>query len=188
MNVAKNKGEKANDTPTPIELVQYITDLLKPLDYKRVLDPACGSGILTSLMKGVDVIGYDILREKDFFDAGKEDVDLVICNPPFNRGGGGKGRVLLPEAFMDKIIDVVESGTPIILITPMGFRLNCRKASKRRCKMIEGHYPEISSIISLPLDIFKDVLFHTEVLCFNCDWLKPHYTYGEKISFRKNDL
>ena len=40
MNAGKNKGEKANDTPTPIELVEYITQLLEPLKPKKVLDPA----------------------------------------------------------------------------------------------------------------------------------------------------
>ena len=64
----------------------------------------------------------------------------------------------------------------------MGFRLNCSKKSKRRKKLIND-YPPISSIISLPLDIFEGVKFHTEILCFNCPWLKPHYTYGEEITF-----
>lgn len=185
MNAGKNKGEKANDTPTPIELVEYITHLLEPLKPKKVLDPACGSGILTSKLTDIETVQYDIIIDKDFFYADKEDnIDCVICNPPFNRSCGecGKGRVLLPEAFMDKILDVVGSNTPIILITPMGFRLNCRKKSKRRKKLIDK-YPPISSIISLPLDIFEGVLFHTEILCFNCPWLKPHYTYGEEITF-----
>jgi len=185
MNAGKNKGEKANDTPTPIELVEYITKLLEPLEPKRVLDPACGDGILTSRLSNVETIQYDIVIQKDFFKADKEEnIDCVICNPPFNRSGGefGRGRILLPEAFMDKILEVVGSNTPIILITPMGFRLNCRKSSKRRQKLL-SKYPPISSIISLPLDIFEGVLFHTEILCFNCPWLKPHYTYGEEIAF-----
>tara|TARA_R100001443_G_scaffold40836_1_gene54222 strand:- start:7934 stop:8515 length:582 start_codon:yes stop_codon:yes gene_type:complete len=191
MNAGKNKGVKANDTPTPIEVVEYITKLVEPclritpMDDrpKRVLDPACGSGILTSKLTDVEVVQYDIIIGKDFFSADKEeDIDCVIVNPPFNRDGVGQGRKLLPEAFLDKILEVCDKNTPIILITPMGFRLNCSKKSKRRKKLIND-YPPISSIISLPLDIFEGVKFHTEILCFNCPWLKPHYTYGEEITF-----
>jgi hypothetical protein len=35
--------------------------------------------------------------------------------------------------------------------------------------------PAISSIISLPRDIFGSVDFHCEVLLFNMPRLKPHY-------------
>jgi hypothetical protein len=75
---------------------------------------------------------------------------------------------------MDKILELVDKDTPIILITPMGFRLNQRINSKRWRKMRDD-YPPITSIISLPLDIFEDTLFHCEILCFNCYRLLPHY-------------
>lgn len=185
MNSKNNKGIKNNTTPTPIELVEYITKLVEPLNPKKVLDPACGSGILTSKLINVEVVQYDIIIDKDFFCATslkEDDIDCVIINPPFNRDGIGQGRKLLPEAFLDKILEVCDKNTPIILITPMGFRLNCSKVSKRRKKLIED-YPPISSIVSLPLDVFEGVKFHTEILCFNCPWLKPHYTYGEEITF-----
>ncbi len=56
----------------------------------------------------------------------------------------------------------------------MGFRLNQRKISKR-WKWLRDNCPPITSIISLPLDIFDNVQFHSEILIFNVPKLKPHY-------------
>tara|TARA_R110000787_G_scaffold57887_4_gene131980 strand:- start:280 stop:846 length:567 start_codon:yes stop_codon:yes gene_type:complete len=184
MNSVKNKGIKRNDTPTPQSVVDFITELIRDLGYKRVLDPACGKvdnqqrGILTSKLQGIEVIQYDIIYDTNFLDeTEKIDADLVIVNPPFNRTDYcGKGRMLLPEQFMDKIIKLCGKDIPIILITPMGFRLNCGKTSKRRKKLMND-YPDITSIISLPVDVFEGVKFHTEILCFNIPQLKPHYVY-----------
>ena len=92
-------------------------------------------------------------------------------NPPFNIGSGRK---LSVEVFMDKVLSLVDNEIPIIMICPMGFRLNQRIKSKRWRK-IRDNYPEISSIISLPLDIFDDTLYHSEIICFNCDRFNPHY-------------
>ena len=75
---------------------------------------------------------------------------------------------------MDKVLSLVDNEIPIIMICPMGFRLNQRIKSKRWRK-IRDNYPEISSIISLPLDIFDDTLYHSEIICFNCDRFNPHY-------------
>jgi type I restriction enzyme M protein len=36
-------------------------------------------------------------------------------------------------------------------------------------------YPEITSIVSLPKDVFENILFHSEVLIFNMPQLKGHY-------------
>ena len=75
---------------------------------------------------------------------------------------------------MDKVLELCGKNIPIVLITPMGFRLNQKKSSTRWQK-IKKDYPEISSIMSLPLDTFEDTLFHTEVVFLNMDKLKPHY-------------
>ena len=56
----------------------------------------------------------------------------------------------------------------------MGFRLN-QRINSTRWKKIRDEYPPISTIISLPLDIFEDTLFHSEIIGFNTDKLKPHY-------------
>ena len=84
------------------------------------------------------------------------------------------GRKLAVEVFMDKVLQLCDNNIPIIMICPMGFRLNQRITSKRWRNM-RDNYPKICSIISLPLDIFEDTLFHCEILCFNCDKLEPHY-------------
>ena len=39
---------------------------------------------------------------------------------------------------------------------------------------------EITSIISLPLDIFPDVEFHAEILIFNVSGIQPHYFLPEE--------
>ena len=56
----------------------------------------------------------------------------------------------------------------------MGFRLNQRYTSTRWKKM-RDIYPEITTIISLPLDTFDDTLYHSEIVCFNTNLFKPHY-------------
>jgi hypothetical protein len=171
-----NKGKKRSDTPTPIELCKMIHDLVKEVyQPKKILDPCCGDKRLTKLFseEGVEIINYEIKDNKDFLlENEKIDCDLVIMNPPFNLGGSGKK--LSVEIFMDKVLELVNHNTPIILITPMGFRLNQRYKSKRWKKM-KNEYPPITCIISLPLDCFVDTLFHCEVLVFNLKLNKNHY-------------
>jgi type I restriction enzyme M protein len=60
------------------------------------------------------------------------------------------------------------------MICPFGYRLN-QKLKSKRWKEIRDNLPPITTIISLPLDIFPNVEFHTEILCFNTNKLKPHY-------------
>ena len=96
---------------------------------------------------------------------------MVIVNPPFNQG---KGRKFMPELFLDKILELCGKDVGIVMITPMGFRLN-QKTTSKRWKKILFEYPPITSIISLPVNCFDDTLFHTEILCFNLPFLKPHY-------------
>src|SRR3546814_3155733 len=64
---------------------------------------------------------------------------------------------------------------PIAMFTPYGFRLNQTDNSSRWKKFIEGEYPEITSIVSLPKDVFDGILFHSEVLIFNLPALNGHY-------------
>jgi type I restriction enzyme M protein len=60
----------------------------------------------------------------------------------------------------------------------MGFRLNSKKSGKRWIKFTNQVYPAISSIISLPRDIFPQVEFHSEILIFNITGLQPHYFFN----------
>jgi len=98
--------------------------------------------------------------------------DLVICNPPFNRDTKIKGRRLVPELFFDRAVELWGSTLAMVLICPMGFRLNQRKKSTRWRKLRIS--PQITSIVSLPLDIFEGVLFHSEVLMFGVHGLPAH--------------
>lgn len=171
--VAKdNKGKKRNDTPTDKRICNFLTSLIKEhYNPRTILDPCCGDKRLTA---GFDceVINYEIKEGTDFLkETNKIDCDFVICNPPFNIG---TGRKLCVEVFMDKILELVDNNIPIIVITPMGFRLN-QKINSKRWRKIRDKYPEISSIITLPLDIFDNTLFHSEIICFNCDKFNPHY-------------
>ena len=171
MDVKKNKGIKRSDTPTPTNVCDFIYDLLKDKGFKKILDPACGDKRLTEKFD-CEKINLDIKEGQDFLlMEDKIDCDLVIVNPPFNQG---KGKVFMPELFMDKIIELCGKNVSIVMITPMGFRLNQKKTSKR-LKKIRSIYPPITSIISLPVDCFDNTLFHTEILCFNLNTLEPHY-------------
>jgi len=173
-----NKGKKRSDTPTDERICDFLSNLINEhYNPKCVLDPCCGDKRLTNkLHVPCDaIINYDIKDGTDFLkETNKIDCDFVIMNPPFNLGG--TGRKLSVEVFMDHVLDCLpEINTiPIIMICPMGFRLNQRIRSKRWRK-VRDNYPPITSIISLPLDIFEDTQFHCEILCFNCDKFKPHY-------------
>ncbi|WP_075498450.1 class I SAM-dependent methyltransferase [Moritella viscosa] len=166
------------------EIIPFISSGDKNI---KVFDPAIGKGALTNRLKseGAYVIGNDIddvsrfgveadeLYVGDFevFDKKIEDVDLIIVNPPFN---GHHSRKLYPEVFSDKAFEVCGFDTPMIAIMPIGWRTNNRIESKRWRK-VRDTYNQISSIVSLPLNIFEGVLVHTEIIIFNVDGIKPHY-------------
>ena len=98
-------------------------------------------------------------------------IGLILCNPPFNGYGGKLGS----EVWLDKIIEIFGKETPIVLFVPAGFCLNLTLGSKRYLKFANGEYPPISSRITLPKNIFLEVLFHSEILIFNILNLEPHY-------------
>lgn len=118
---------------------------------------------------------------------------LVIMNPPFNIDKKTKifiskhygGRPLLPEVWLQKAIELFGKKVPMVLFTPYGLRLNQMVNSKRWTKFIEGEYPEIKTIISLPKDIFDGILFHSEILIFNVAKLKGHYFYSGDMELPK---
>jgi len=59
------------------------------------------------------------------------------------------------------------------MIVPHGFRLNQKQDSKRYQWLRDNL--EITSSLSLPLDIFDGVKFHSEVLFFNVPNIKANY-------------
>lgn len=171
-NKSENKGKKRNDTPTDQRVCKFLYDLIiEHYNPKIILDPCSGDGRLTERFD-CQIINYEIKEGTDFLKETQHiDCDFVIMNPPFNVG---TGRQLSVEVFMDKVLELVDNNIPIIMICPMGFRLNQRIKSSR-WKKIRDTYPPIDSIISLPIDIFEDTLFHCEIICFNCKNFKGHY-------------
>ena len=112
-----NKGKKRNDTPTPYFLCEFLHDIIiKHYNPKIILDTSAGDKRLTDFLK----------------ETNKIECDLCIMNPPFNIG---TGRKLAVEVFMDHLLTLIDNTIPIIMICPMGFRLNQRITSKRWIKM-----------------------------------------------------
>lgn len=174
-NKGENKGKKPTDTATPIWLCDFMYKLLSSKfddENKTILDPCSGDDRLTNNFIKSKKINYEIKKGTDFLkEDEKINCDLVIMNPPFN---AGTGRKLCVEVFMDKLLSLIDNNTPIFMICPMGFRLNQRKTSER-WKKIRDTYPEITTIISLPVDTFENTLYHAEIVCFNTSFLKSHY-------------
>lgn len=165
----------------------------------EILDPCCGTGNLLKPWREVNHFlpyGIDIDKKvqpdlvADFFNLEqlpeksygfylqnrwktRHPPNLVLCNPPFN----GMKPKLAPEIWLDKIIELFGKEIPIVLFCPVGFRVNLTPQSDRWQKFRNGKYPVISSIISLPKNIFPGVVFHSEVLIFNIKELEPHYFY-----------
>jgi len=180
-----HKHSKNSTVYTPEQVSLYLHHILKPyLQPKVILDPAIGRGSLTNPWrnKKCHVIGMDIdKRGKDYCDAfihGKfEEIQkwnnrapqLILCNPPFN---GAPKRKLYPEVFLRQIVYLFGNQIPIVMIAPIGMRLNIRTGSDRWIWMRDTL--KITSIVSLPIDCFG-VKFHTEILIFNVPGLDPHY-------------
>jgi hypothetical protein len=172
-NVKHKKCEKRSDINTPDILAKFLYDIISPYyNPKIILDPCADKGQLTKYFN-CEKIEYEIKQNKDFFDAPNDiECDMVLMNPPFNSGNGKK---LICELFINKVFEVIKNkDIPVIMICPFGYRLN-QKLKSKRWKEIRDNLPPITTIISLPLDIFPDVEFHTEILCFNTNKLNPHY-------------
>ncbi len=204
------KNKKNSTVFTPVGVAQFLFDILQvpvqrslcgmaaiglpepnPMKRVTVFDPAIGSGRLTDpwFQAGHHVIGCDIDIQTSRLDLGImgrfEDctfpsnwpkADIVLCNSPFN---GAPGKQLYPEVFLRQIFNLLGPEIPVALFVPMGFLLNQRRKSKR-WRWLRDIYPQITSIISLPLDIFEGVEFHNEILIFNVDGIQPHYFLPEE--------
>ena len=178
---------------TPAAVSQFLFELLKAKFPSQkgypILDPSCGLGSLLEpwLKAGYPTYGIDIKKEssddlvQDFLTWDGIDVfhyqvkpQLILCNPPFN----GYKNKLGSEVWLAKIIELFGQEIPLVLFAPMGFRLNSKKNGQRWTKFTNQEYPPISSIISLPRDIFAEVEFHSEILIFNIPNLQPHYFFN----------
>lgn len=206
---------------TPPPVAKWISEIIQPelSEVTTIIDPSIGSGNLTDYYKdkfriGVDIEDFspdvDFFSNEDFLDWTGEDypkIDLVIMNPPYNhtkesRKKWGRGS-LLPELFADKCFKLFGKDVKMILFTPMGLRLNTRcytTMQGSRYRNIRDNWGEITSIVTLPLDLFPNPDFDVsrpferrnpkkgiktsnikrketqqEILFFNMPKLKPHY-------------
>tara|TARA_A100001515_G_scaffold145054_1_gene151613 strand:+ start:5617 stop:6213 length:597 start_codon:yes stop_codon:yes gene_type:complete len=183
LSVKKNnyiKNPKRADIETPEWVCEEIYKVIsEKYDIKKILDPSSGNNRLTAPWKGVEVTEFELKRGQNFLEQTEPvDVDLVLCNPPFNLG---VGRRLGSEVFLEHAMKIAGDDTPMVLFTPMGFRLNQRKKSKR-IHWLKNKAPEITSIVSLTLDVFDQVQFHSEILFFNMPKLKPHYIFLQEVN------
>ena len=193
-------NKKKNDIKTPYGICDFLAELLyNNISGKKpnIFDVGCGDGRLAGAFKNCITVGIDDRRVKnirlndfireDFFQMQKESFSgyvpsLVLCNPPFNNI---KGRKLMPEIFLKKIFELFGEKVPVVLFAPMGFRLNNRTFSKRYEYFRDDCKAEITSIISMPLDVFPDVEFHNEILIWNVKGLKAHYWLPEEYLYMK---
>jgi type I restriction enzyme M protein len=201
-NVARNnfyENTKNSTVYTPKKVSDFLFSIFdgKVLKEREILDPCVGGGNLLEPFDnaGYRTIGIDIEDQgwshtiiRNFLSVKSGEFSrpgLVIANPPFNIDAKTKemasqiagARPLLPEVWLRKIIELWGKDTPICLFTPYGMRLNQTVHSRRWKRFVSGEYPSISSIISLPKDIYDGILFHSEILVFNVRGLEPHYFY-----------
>jgi type I restriction enzyme M protein len=174
-----------NSIYTPAYVAKWLFVLTKHLKPATVFDPACGEGALlkpwcrNSMAIGMDIDAkieepknWTLLRADFLHSFPNQEPDLVICNPPWCKGPGNKSH---PFLFFRRIVELYGPDMPIILLCPMGFRLNQRVRSSRRGWFLDANRPEITSVISCPIDMYPDTQFHSEILLFNIPRVKPHY-------------
>lgn len=180
-SVTKNnylKEGKSHTIFTPPAVCEWIAKIVEPEmeDVKIVFDPACGSGNLLAPFKdkirmGADIFNFDkdediVFLKGDFLDWKKDNygkVDFIPMNPPYNHTDESRAKwgrsTLFPELFADKCFELFGKDVKMILFTPMGLRLNtrCNKNKQgERYKNIRDNWGEITSIVSLPLDLFPN--------------------------------
>lgn len=193
-NVKESKGVKNSRIYTPKILSDRIYNLIKDNNFKTILDVCCGDFGLSYNFK--NKIGIDIQEpnnkeslkmgkfyKDDFLNSDLEyldkyDIDLIVCNPPFN---GAPGRKLYPEVFLDKILEKYPN-TPIIMITPIGLLYN-QKINSKRWKKLKNL--DITFTMINPVDVFlcesNEGIIHNETLFINFDKVK--YPVNKKIYF-----
>jgi hypothetical protein len=178
---------KRSDVYTPLGVARFLFEVLDRTHAATVLDPAIGTGRLTDPWydAGSRIVGCDIVNRQPrchAFHLGRyeeterlEHPDLILCNPPFN---GCEGKRLYPEVFLAHTFELFGETIPVVLFTPMGFRLNQRRKSTR-WRWLRDTQATLSSIVALPLDTFPGVEFHAEILIFNVKDIRPHYFLPE---------
>jgi len=211
INVTKNKyhqNPKEYRIYTPLDISYFIYEFIGGHGYNNIIDICCGDGSLSvpfqttaKTIVGIDTeitgytygefIKYDFIKHKRFNKYLKEkNIDLVLCNPPWNHCDGRK---LYPYEFLKKIIEVFDIKIPIVLFTPMGLRLNRRYGAKRgkKLKALFKNGLALTSNISMPIDAFcpgnKKKGQQWEILIFNIHGIPASYWYTEEdMEYYKN--
>lgn len=197
-NIRKNC--KNTDIYTPLPLAYYIYDLIKNEINKdtNIVDPAYGEGnlLMPFIINGYkNLYGYDIkipiameykviFNKIDFLN-GRGLINicygniLAICNPPFNNTNKFI-KINYPYEFLKKIFSLYGKDTKIILFCLPHFLLD-QTTNSKRFKDLRDNYPGISSILTLPLNIFEGIRTQSIVLFYNFKNLKPHYFLPEYV-------
>lgn len=189
---------RLSDIYTPPKVAEWIYKLVRHIKPKWILDPCVGSGNFIapwfaedlSKIVGIDInplttdflMPYNYLEYVSLFENTARsdypnDTPLVLCNPPFN---GHWKRKHYPEVFLRKILELFGDKVPIVFCCPMGTTLNQRKKSVRY-EWMRDHCPQITSIISCPIDMYDNTEFHTQILLFNIKRVKPHYFIPARV-------
>jgi len=193
---------KSNDHPTPPALSSWIYHTVAPFHRHTkpvVLDPACGNGALLSPWAsggwhthGVDIkqpatrhVIHDFWKfdfcDTKIFAVYDHQPSVVVCNPPFTNSPVVDGvKMMYPEVFARVIFHRYGDTVPLVMIVPAGFRHNV-SCSSRRYNWLANEAPPITTIVSLPVDTFNGVQFHSEIVMFNIHGLPPHMTLPRHI-------
>jgi len=201
-NIKENKIETPNSISS---FLYDVLKENKIFSYnKTIIDVGAGAGNLTKEFKRFKIHAIeknnienhfsnrcwqdDFLLTENKYNYFLLNPSCIFCNPPWNIGKGEtkeyinkiknefnlKSRPLLPELFLRQIFLTWANDIPVVLIVPFGFRLNQLKKSNRTDYLLSCG-AEITSIISLPLDVFPNVKHQSEILIFNIPDLKSHY-------------
>ncbi len=128
--------------PKAVELL-----LEKECFSKKILEPACGMGHISNVLKhhGYDVYSYDIInrgygKTEDFFDRQYFDGD-IITNPPY--------KIALP--FLEHALNVINTGNKVALFLRILFL-----EGKARGKFFKNNPPKKIYIASGRLNCAKN--------------------------------
>ncbi len=189
---------KNSSIETPSWLAYQIYTIIESSreNFKNMVDVGCGKGNLSFPFNLANYRCYGIDNRKvkyhskflktNFFGTVlgsffEKKYDLILCNPPFNDEKKEYGRKLMPELFLRKIFELWGEKAKVVLFVPMGFRLNCRYEADRLKWLRKDCKAKITSILSLPVNTFKGVLFHSEILFWNIKGIKSHYFANKEL-------
>lgn len=238
-SVSKNRNfenRKVHTIFTPPPLCNWLKETLEPELDRRVVtlfDPCVGAANLLDPFEdkytkiGCDVEDFspnvDSFIQEDFLTwkiGNYDSIDLILMNPPYNHTAETSkkwGRSsLFPEMFIDHCFKLFGSNVKMVCFVPMGVRLNNRCQTEKqgtRYNKIRDKWGDITSIVSLPLDVFPNNDFdielpvrrrnvkkkimksniwrketHQEILFFNMPSLKPHYSVPESVLEELRDM